>query len=159
MIPIGRGNLYIEPVYLQAESSQLPELKRVVVVNGNRIAMEPTLQQSLDVVFGMAPSSLPNAQPGQGGPVPGASPTPAPGTTPTARPTPGPSPTPRPATSPVPAPTPSAGTSVNELARQADAAYQRAQTALRNGDFATYGTEIATVQALIQQIVQRSGTP
>ncbi len=42
MIPIGNGNLFVEPIYLQAETSQLPELKRVVVVNGNRIAMEPT---------------------------------------------------------------------------------------------------------------------
>jgi hypothetical protein len=65
--------------------------------------------------------------------------------------------TPRVSTSPVPATTPSSGASVNDLARQADAAYQRAQAALRNGDFATYGQEIATVESLIQQIVQRSG--
>jgi uncharacterized membrane protein (UPF0182 family) len=149
MIPVGRGNLYIEPVYLQAESSQLPELKRVVVVNGGRISMEPTLSQALDVVFGRAPSTLPTSgSPATSGP--GVTPTPGPGGTP------GASPTPRPAATPAPAGTPGAGVSVNELARQADAAYQRAQTALRNGDFATYGTEIATVQSLIQQIVQRS---
>jgi uncharacterized membrane protein (UPF0182 family) len=150
MIPVGRGNLYIEPVYLQAESSQLPELKRVVVVNGSRIAMEPTLQQSLDVVFGRAQSTLPTAQPGATVPqAPNASGTPTAGPTPTA--------TPRVTASPVPAVTPSSSASINELAKQADAAYQRAQTALRNGDFATYGQEIATVQSLIQQIVQKSG--
>jgi hypothetical protein len=56
----------------------------------------------------------------------------------------------------LPAQTPSGTASVNDLARQADAAYQRAQAALRNNDFATYGQEIALVQQLIQQIVQRS---
>jgi hypothetical protein len=147
MIPIGRGNLYIEPVYLQAESSQLPELKRVVVVNGGRIAMEPTLQQSLDVVFGRAQSTLPQSGSPAQGPTPSGTPTPA--TSPTA--------TPRVTNSPVPASTPGSNASVNDLAREADAAYQRAQSALRNGDFATYGQEIATVQSLIQQIVQRTG--
>jgi len=132
MIPIGRGNLFVEPIYLQAETSQLPELKRVVVTNGNRIAMEATLAQSLEVIFGAAPSSLPS---GGATPAPQPSPTPAAGATVT------------------PTPTPGGPVSVAELARQADAAFQRAQEALRNGDFATYGQEIARVEELIRQIV------
>jgi uncharacterized membrane protein (UPF0182 family) len=145
MIPIGSGNLFVEPIYLQAETSQLPELKRVVVVNGNRIAMEPTLERSLAVIFAGAPPTPlePGAQPGA---------TPAPGTTPAATPTA--TPTPRPATTPAPAATPG---SIGALAREADAAYQRAQEALRRGDFATYGQEIARVEELIRQIVQQSG--
>ena len=61
MIPIGDSFLFVEPVYLQAESSRIPELKRVVVANGNNIAMEPTFQRSLDVVFGRRASSLPGS--------------------------------------------------------------------------------------------------
>src|SRR5690606_27677008 len=52
MIPVGTSFLYVEPIYLQAESSRLPELVRVVVANGNAIAMEPTLDRAIDVVLG-----------------------------------------------------------------------------------------------------------
>jgi uncharacterized membrane protein (UPF0182 family) len=141
MIPIGNGNLFVEPIYLQSASSQLPELKRIVVANGNRIAMEPTLERSLLVVFGEAPSSLPS-----GGTVPGQ-------TT-----TPGASPTPTPAAGgPTATPVPISG-SVAELARQSEAAFGRAQAALQQGDFATYGREIALARQLIQQIVAQTGT-
>lgn len=77
MIPIAESFLFVEPMYLQAENSRLPELKRVVVANGNEIAMEPTFEQALDVVLGRRASSLPGA----GDivvPPPGATPTPAP---------------------------------------------------------------------------------
>ncbi|HWC29483.1 MAG TPA: UPF0182 family protein, partial [Dehalococcoidia bacterium] len=70
MVPIGQGNLFVEPIYLQSSTSQLPELKRIVVANGNRIAMEPTLERSLAVVFGEVESSLPSA-----GTLPGSTPT------------------------------------------------------------------------------------
>ncbi len=145
MIPIGAGNLFVEPIYLQAETSQLPELKRVVVANGNRIAMEPSLSRSLEVIFGAAAPSLPVADTTGSPPVASATPTPS------RTPTPGgPTATPRPAGTPA---------NVADLARQADAAYQRAQTALRNGDFATYGIEIAKVEDLIRQIVALTGGP
>jgi flagellin-specific chaperone FliS len=45
-------------------------------------------------------------------------------------------------------------TSISDLAREANAAYERAQEALRRNDFAAYGAEIARVQELIQRIVQ-----
>jgi len=47
VIPINGALLYIEPIYLQAEASRLPELKRVVVSYRNRVAMESTLSESL----------------------------------------------------------------------------------------------------------------
>lgn len=53
--------LFVEPIYLQASTSRLPELKRVVVANGRTIAMEPTFKQALDVVFGRRQSTLPGA--------------------------------------------------------------------------------------------------
>ncbi|MDI6907379.1 MAG: UPF0182 family protein [Thermoanaerobacterales bacterium] len=52
VIPIKDGLLYIEPVYLQAEQSKMPELRRVIVVHGDRVVMEPTLAQALDAIFG-----------------------------------------------------------------------------------------------------------
>ena len=61
MIPIGDSFLFVEPIYLQASTSRLPELKRVVVANGRTIAMEPTFKQALDVVFGRRQSTLPGA--------------------------------------------------------------------------------------------------
>ncbi|MFC2014537.1 UPF0182 family protein [Chloroflexota bacterium] len=52
LIPIGTSTLYVEPLFLQAEGGGLPELKRVIVVAGDKIAMEPTLQESLTAIFG-----------------------------------------------------------------------------------------------------------
>ena len=52
VIPIGNSLIYVEPLYLQAESSQLPELKRVIVAYDNHIAMESTLSEALKAVFG-----------------------------------------------------------------------------------------------------------
>ena len=53
LIPLGKSNLYVEPVFLQANAGGLPELKRVIVAAGDRIAMEPTLKESLTSVFGL----------------------------------------------------------------------------------------------------------
>jgi len=51
VIPIENSILYVEPIYLQAERGRLPELKRVIVASGNRIAMERTLAQSLSAIY------------------------------------------------------------------------------------------------------------
>jgi uncharacterized membrane protein (UPF0182 family) len=52
VIPVEQSLLYIEPVYLRAEKGELPELKRVIVVYGQSIAMEETLEKSLSAIFG-----------------------------------------------------------------------------------------------------------
>jgi uncharacterized membrane protein (UPF0182 family) len=51
VIPLGESILYVEPLYLQAEASQLPELRRVIVAYGNSIAMEATLSEALAQVL------------------------------------------------------------------------------------------------------------
>ncbi len=71
VIPFDDAVLYVEPVYLQAESSQLPELKRVVVAFGNSIVMEPSLDQALMRLFGEQGSqpgkpTTPSQEPQQG---------------------------------------------------------------------------------------------
>ncbi len=58
LIPIGESMLFVEPVFLEAETGGLPELKRVIVAAGERIAMEPTLQESLAAIFGAEASPI-----------------------------------------------------------------------------------------------------
>jgi uncharacterized membrane protein (UPF0182 family) len=51
-IPIDRSLLYVQPLYLAAsEQGALPELRRVILAYANSIAMEPTLEQSLNRIF------------------------------------------------------------------------------------------------------------
>jgi len=54
-IPINHAILYVEPVYLIAEMNDVPQLKRVIVAYGGRVAMEPTLDEALAAVFGVSP--------------------------------------------------------------------------------------------------------
>jgi uncharacterized membrane protein (UPF0182 family) len=39
VIPMDQSLLYVEPLYLQAESGEIPELKRVVLSSGERVVM------------------------------------------------------------------------------------------------------------------------
>jgi hypothetical protein len=52
VVPIERSLVYVEPLYIAAEKGQLPELKRVIVGFGDRIAMEDTLDGAMARVFG-----------------------------------------------------------------------------------------------------------
>lgn len=52
VIPINNSILYIEPLYMQAETGQLPELKRILVSDGVRVVMEEDLATALEVLFG-----------------------------------------------------------------------------------------------------------
>jgi len=74
LIPLGKSLLYVEPVFLQAETGGLPQLKRVIVVVGEQIAMESTLQGSIAAIFGaeappIEPVVEPPAPPEPGEPV------------------------------------------------------------------------------------------
>jgi uncharacterized membrane protein (UPF0182 family) len=51
VIPIEQSLLYVEPLYILAEEGELPELKRVIVAFGGRIAMATNLRDALGVVF------------------------------------------------------------------------------------------------------------
>ena len=52
VVPIEESLLYIEPVYLEATNSSIPEVKRVIVVYGDNIAYEATLAEALNSMFG-----------------------------------------------------------------------------------------------------------
>jgi uncharacterized membrane protein (UPF0182 family) len=64
LIPLGKSILFVEPVFLEAETGGLPELKRVIVVAGEQVAMEPTLKESIEAIFGIeAPPLEPEVEP------------------------------------------------------------------------------------------------
>lgn len=50
-IPINQSILYVEPIYLEAQSGELPELKRVIVSYGKKVVMAETLDSALSQVF------------------------------------------------------------------------------------------------------------
>ena len=56
VIPIKDSIVYIEPLYIQASQSPMPELKRVIVSYSDRIAMDSSLAGALTKVFGAAPA-------------------------------------------------------------------------------------------------------
>ncbi|HMY72364.1 MAG TPA: UPF0182 family protein, partial [Blastocatellia bacterium] len=62
VIPIKESLLYVQPLYLRAESGKIPELKRVIIAAENRIAMEETLDAALARIFGAATLPSPSAQ-------------------------------------------------------------------------------------------------
>jgi len=52
IIPIEQSFLYIEPIYLKASASgALPQLKRVIVAYEDKVTMQETLKESLEVIF------------------------------------------------------------------------------------------------------------
>lgn len=59
VIPIKGSILYVEPLYLQASEDAVPELKRVIVAFGDRLTMQESLEEALDIIFkpGTAPDS------------------------------------------------------------------------------------------------------
>jgi len=123
VIPIEDGLLYVEPLFLQAERSQLPELRRVIAASGPRIVMAPTLDEALAELFGGRP----------GAPGPGAPPAPAPG----------------PSTGGPPG---APGSDARALTEQALEAYRRAQERLRAGDLPGYSQEIERLGAILERL-------
>jgi hypothetical protein len=54
VIPIEEAIVYIQPLYLQAEQTAMPQLTRVIVAYGDTVAMEVDLASALLRVFGEA---------------------------------------------------------------------------------------------------------
>lgn len=125
VIPIKESLLYVQPLYLKAESGKIPELKRVIVVAENRIAMEETLEASLARIFG---SGSITPQPATAETLATASPS---GATP---------------------PTSQPASAAQGLATQAKQHYDRAIQAQRDGDWARYGEEIKRLGEVIEQM-------
>ena len=118
VVPIEESFLYVEPIYLIADNIQIPQLRRVIVAYGEEVAMEETLNESLNEVFGrqVAPSQSALAdqrqQPAEMGP-----PSPA----------------------------------VQQNLQRARELVREARQALRDGDFATFGTRFNELEQVLQQ--------
>jgi len=56
VIPIENSIVYVQPLYLQAEKTAMPQLTRVIVAYGDSVTMQPDLTTALAAVFGAAPA-------------------------------------------------------------------------------------------------------
>jgi hypothetical protein len=119
-IPIDQSLIYVQPLYLSATSpGALPELRRVIVASGNQIAMEPTLEQALQRIFGgRLRSESAVATPREGAPAGEAA---------------------------------AGGLSRAEVDRVWEA-WQKAQEALKRGDWATWGQELKRVDEALRHL-------
>lgn len=52
VIPIENSFIYVEPVFLIAEGVDIPQLQRVIATSGDKIAMQPTLWESIEALYG-----------------------------------------------------------------------------------------------------------
>jgi uncharacterized membrane protein (UPF0182 family) len=82
VIPIGRSVIFVEPIYLQAERSPMPELRVVVLATQEKLAYGQTFAEAMNNLFGDAaraaePETTPPPSGQEGAPTPSASPTPA----------------------------------------------------------------------------------
>lgn len=118
VIPIENSLVYVEPIYLEATNSSLPEVKRVIIYYNDRIAYEPSLSRALDVMFGAGSGTPLNGgetpgeggEPGEGGGTGGESQT------------------------------------VEALILKAVQAFTNAQVAQQNGDWAAYGQHLKELE-------------
>ena len=121
-IPIDQSLIYIQPLYLAADQGgALPELRRVVVAYGNQIAMEPSLELSLQRIFGGRARG---------------------------------DEAPRAASASTTASAPADGL-LSGLALRAWEAWQKAQEALRRGDWSAYGQEQKQLEETLRQLKDR----
>ena len=117
LIPIEQSLLYIRPLYVEAEGTPVPQLKKVIVVYGDKVVIKDSLREAIGTIF---PGSSPNTleQHGLGETAP---PTGEPPPTDDGAPT-----------------TPPVLMSVNELLTEATTRFTAAEEALKAGDLATY---------------------
>ena len=119
VIPIENSFLYVQPVYVQAnQSAAVPELKRVVVVNGDVVGVGETLDEALaaSVEGQVPPENGGGEDPGEG-----------------------------------------VDATVAELLAEAAEHFAAADAALREGNLATYQSEVEAAQALVAQALELSG--
>ncbi len=148
VIPLGNAFLYVEPLFLQANQGQIPELKRVILADSTDVTMQATFPEALQALFSGAPSNG-----ASGVPSTGAAGAPAATATGSATAT---------SASTIASTTASAvgaaatpGTPA-ALAQDALNHYQQAQAALKAGDWTGYGTELAAMQRDLEQLAAAS---
>ena len=136
VIPIAGSLIYVEPLYLQAANGNIPELTRVILATADRVIMADNLGLALAELFGsniLAETGLTELTAGLTSSTPI-----TPSTTPTAD---------------------LSNATVEQLITRANDAFNQAQAALRDGDWATYGTQMQIVQQALQQLAQLAAPP
>ncbi len=155
-LPVGGGLMYVQPVYVQqsgATAATFPVLRRVLVAFGEEVGFAPTLQESLDQVFrGEAgietgePENVAEDVPAvEEGEAPPAEEEP-PAEEPPAEEEP-------PADEQQPPPTGNA----QELIEAAQQAYDDAEAAQREGDWAAYGEALQRLEEALNQLAEIEG--
>jgi len=152
VIPLGDALLYVEPLYLQAETNALPELKRVIVADGERVVMRLTLAEALAALTagegaaGEGETARSPGAPAAPGPAPA---TPASRATATAGPggtTDG-------------AATPGGAAGVAALWAESRRRQRAAGDALARGDWLGFGREMDALQRTLDRLESLTGTP
>ena len=143
VIPIGGSLLYVEPLYLQAATGKIPELKRVILATPDRVVMAENLGLALAQLFGrdvLEDARLAELALVEGGTLPAALPA-------------------APADAPVAAQPAAdlAQRSLEELIVEANTLYNLAQAALREGDWAGYGAQMTALQTVLERLAEVSG--
>ena len=133
VLPLDDALIYLQPVYLQSTGSAFPEFKRIVVASPRQVVWADSLGEALRLLLAAEAGA-------------------SPGTTPSPTPGPGSSPTPGPGGSPAPTPAIGLPSDISGLIDYANTHFELAQQALRVGDFARYGSEIALVEQALQQL-------
>ena len=59
IVPVDGTLMYMEPIFLAAESDAIPELRQFVVSDGRRVAMQPTLDATVATLAAMAAPNTP----------------------------------------------------------------------------------------------------
>lgn len=141
VIPMNSSFLYVEPIYLLSEASELPELQRVIVASGNRVAMRETLSEALIALIEAAPSVVDSVETEEQGPaeVEAEAPTPESGDSA--------------AETRVPQTGVIDGT-IESLILEANDHFEAAEEAQRAGDWATYGRELKALQTILQELME-----
>jgi uncharacterized membrane protein (UPF0182 family) len=130
VLPIEGALIYVQPLYLRAQGGRIPELKRVVAAHEGRVSMAGTLDSALAGLFGgRVPPPLDDPEP----PLAVADSTP-------------------PSTPPPGEAAPAVPAGVAQLTRQAREHYDRARSAQRSDDWATYGTEMRRLGEVLRQL-------
>jgi uncharacterized membrane protein (UPF0182 family) len=77
VIPIGRSLMFVEPVYLQAQRSPMPELRLVVLATQEKLGYGQSFTEAMNSLFGEAAAKAAapqEASPGPSEPTPSATP-------------------------------------------------------------------------------------
>ncbi len=135
VIPIRNSIVYVQPLYLQAEQTAIPELTRVIVSYADKVVMEPDLETALVKIFGPQAAAAVPAGTGGGAGTP---------VTQTGGPNQA---TPSGATTGT-----GGGAAATSDAVLANQLFQRAQAALKAGDFATYGSLIQQLGVVLNRL-------